>query len=195
MAYQSMAARDGTPLLREKGGVDVVDEGGSFDEVDGSRVETSSSRRGRKGAALSLLVLAVGAVSALSAIRGQSTPQSESNGFCRAWAVLVPPVCCVCAHRRCVITLISRGGRHTWEDSPSFLPLPTASCVGSELHSPVTAGAMHGLRNRLLAPLVCVAFACRALCATAVPHVCCYTTVCDVRQVSLRAPLRVKYYY
>lgn len=107
-----MAARDGTPLLREKGGVDVVDEGGSFDEVDGSRVETSASRRGRKGAALSLLVLAVGAVSALSAMRGRSATQSESNGFCRAWAVLVPPCCCVfarfCTRKLCDHAYIKR---------------------------------------------------------------------------------------
>lgn len=78
MAYQSMAATDGMPLLREKGTVEVVDEGaGSVDEVDGSRVNTIASRRGRRGAALSLLVLAVGAISALSAMGGRSSPQSE----------------------------------------------------------------------------------------------------------------------
>lgn len=72
MSYQSVAQGDGTPLLREKRTVEVVDEGG-IDELNGS----STSRRSRKGAVLSLLVLAMGALSAVSVFGGKSQDQSE----------------------------------------------------------------------------------------------------------------------
>lgn len=75
MTYQSMEnANDGMPLLREKGTVQVVEEGGGIDELNG----TSMSRRSRRGAALGLIVLALGAVSALSALGGKPTSQRES---------------------------------------------------------------------------------------------------------------------
>lgn len=74
MTYQSMEnTNDGMPLLREKGTVQVVDEGG-IDELNG----TSMSRRSRRGAALGLIVLALGAVSALSSLGGKPSSQSES---------------------------------------------------------------------------------------------------------------------
>lgn len=74
MSYQSITPADGTPLLREKCTVEVVDEGVSgIDELNGS----STSRRSRKGAALGLLVLALGTLSALSAFGGRSSDQSE----------------------------------------------------------------------------------------------------------------------
>lgn len=73
MTYQTMEnAHDGMPLLREKGTVEVVEEG-AIDELNGSSV----SRRSRKGAALGLIVLALGAVSALSALGGKPSSQSE----------------------------------------------------------------------------------------------------------------------
>lgn len=75
MSYQSIsnpALSDEAPLIRTsaKGTVDVVEEGG-FDEINGTR--SDSSRRGRRGAALSLLLLAVGAVSAVSLMRGKAS--------------------------------------------------------------------------------------------------------------------------
>lgn len=72
-----MATTDGMPLLREKRGVDVVDEGGNIDELNGSRLENSTSQRSRRGAALALLVLAVGTVFAFSAMGGRSSPQGK----------------------------------------------------------------------------------------------------------------------
>ena len=78
MAYQSMASLDGSPSLREKGTVDVVDEGARLiDNDDGSRTDMRLSRRSRKGAALALLVLAVGAISAFSSMGGRKTTQGE----------------------------------------------------------------------------------------------------------------------
>lgn len=75
MSYQSIPSEDGTPLLRERGTVDVVDEGAGIDELNGSRM----SRRSRKGAALGLLVLALGAFSALSAFGGRSSGQTSGG--------------------------------------------------------------------------------------------------------------------
>lgn len=74
MTYQSMEnANDGMPLLREKSTVQVVEEGGGIDELNG----TGMSRRSRRGAALGLIVLALGAVSALSALGGKPSSQGE----------------------------------------------------------------------------------------------------------------------
>lgn len=85
MSYQSIPPpADGTPLLRERGMVEVVDEGTGIAELNGS----STSRRSRKGAALGLLVLALGAFSALSAFGGKSSGQSE-------WLVLLHVGCLV----------------------------------------------------------------------------------------------------
>lgn len=78
MAYQSMSPLDGSPSLREKGTVDVVDEGARLiDNDDGSRTDMRLSRRSRKGAAVALLVLAVGAISAFTSMGGRKTTQSE----------------------------------------------------------------------------------------------------------------------
>ena len=78
MAYQSMDRTDCSPMLREKGTVEVVDEGATLiDDVNESRADIRLSRRSRRGAALSLLVLAVGAISALSSMSGRKPAQSK----------------------------------------------------------------------------------------------------------------------
>lgn len=81
------ASLDGSPLLRTKGvsTVDVVEEGAQnshgFDEIDGSRVETTASRRGRRGAALSLVLIAVSAVFAVSFMRERASLASEGESL------------------------------------------------------------------------------------------------------------------
>lgn len=77
MAYQSTSVSDESPLLSGKGVVDVVEEGSGFDEINGTR--SASSRRGRRGAAVTLLLLAVGAVSALSTMRGRSSSVADGE--------------------------------------------------------------------------------------------------------------------
>lgn len=71
-------AREGMPLLRAKGAVEVDDEKGGrrVDELSGS----SMSGRRRMGAAIGLVVLTFGAISASSALLGGKT---SSQGECQ----------------------------------------------------------------------------------------------------------------